>query len=342
MIKTNLRGLNALMITQYFRRTQIVADQSDMFDGNGPSNHSDQDVGLYEEKHLARNIPEQFSVVCDRIRLKEIEPNNRQRRRTDKPIKIYSDMLKQLSNEAIDRDDEIAIEEAIDEVLVRFLALQKTVDMTVPAKSVFSTISAVERSLNSAIRNLNDPDRDAAVTETSTDQPEDHSPSAKDIWMSKSLAAKVTATRQYLIETHREILELKRFFNYKSGLVKAGRPSTYSMLFAVHALAEIFEARNTKGLDAQVSQVVDGGRQDQKGRNHNQYRYEGAFLSFVTSFYMKVVPEQINRGNEGFPDQVRKFARLRLEDPDAHKLLYADNASHFQFLEFMKRADAMK
>jgi len=313
-----------------------------MFEVNRLGNAIDQDVDLYEEKHLARNVPEQFSVVCDRIRLKEIEPNIRHRHRAEKPVKAYGDMLKHLSDEPIGRDDELAIEEEIDEVLIRFLALQKTVDMSVPAKRVFSTLSGLERSLRSAVKNLDDPDRDAAVAETSEGHPEDRAPSAPDIWLSKSLAAKVTATRQYLIETHREVLELKRFFDYKSGLVKSGRPSKYSMVFAVHALAEIFEARNTKGLAAQVSQVVDGGRPEQRGQNHNTYRYEGAFLSYVTSFYMKVVPEQINQGNEGFPDQVRKFARLRSEDSHAYKLLYADDASHVQVLEFMKRADALK
>jgi hypothetical protein len=295
----------------------------------------------FERSHLARNIPEQFSAVCDRIRLREIppfrRPNHIHRHRSS-----YGNMLLQLSEDAFEVDIASKIEYEIDEVLVRFLALQKTVDLSVPTRDPFDAINKLTSSVNASIDKLFDADRDAAVRTTSPEISDTEPTCADDILALSSLAAKVTGTRDYLIQTQRELEKLKTFFNYKRGLIKSGRPSKYAMIFAVRALADIFERYNTRGLEAQVNEFEDGGRNGKKGNNHNARRYTGKFLSFVTSFYMKVVPEQANQANEGFADQVRKYARLRLQDPDAAKLLYEDDSNQFHVLEFMKRADALK
>jgi hypothetical protein len=296
----------------------------------------------FEKSHLARNIPEQFAAVCDRIRLKEIPPLKRRGHNSRLQNSVYATMLLHLGEEEHDADIASEIENEIDEVLVRFLALQKTVDLSVPTRDPFDAISRLTNTMKSSIDKLYDADRDAVVRATSPEANSKEPTCADDILVLSSLAAKVTATRDYLIKTQQELERLEIFFNYKRGLIKSGRPSKYAMIFAVHALADIFERYNTRGLEAQVNEFEDGGRNGKKGNNHNARRYTGKFLFFVTSFYMKVVPEQANQANEGFADQVRKYARLRLQDREVTKLLYEKDTNHFHVLEFMKRADALK
>lgn len=158
----------------------------------------------------------------------------------------------------------------------------------------------------------------------------------------KSLLEKVGATQIYIEQLAEDLSQLTDFFDYKYGLAKAGQPSLYARIFAVHALADLFERKNGYGVKAVVGQTVQGEDASTETRSHNLYRYTGRFLGFVEQFYFIFVPDEvIGRINEGFSDQVRRLASRRKKDPALVKLMMG-SVSVDDTLEFMKRADAVK
>lgn len=300
------------------------------------------DVNSFPKKHLARNIPEDFSACCTRI--KDGKLNGFNRSKVSDFESLYWRMFAALSDEPLESVDQRRIGENLHDIQVRFLTIQKTVDRSVPASPVYNALRQLNRLLNKITLDLDDPDRDRVVDELSEN----------DNWrviqklevkfeQTKNLAEKVTTVHRHLKEISEDLKPIEDYFDYKSGLVTRGNPSKYAMLFAVHALAEIFEKENTHGHRASVNEFFDGGRHGTRGKNYNRRRYTGKFLDFVSAFYGLVVPEQASfRQFEGFADQVRKFAKRRSQDPGLHCLLMDDPVSIENILEFMTRADALK
>ena len=126
------------------------------------------------------------------------------------------------------------------------------------------------------------------------------------------------------------------------GLVTAGQPSVFATLYAVHALADIFERHNSRGLKASV------GMDPTKGGGYTPNEYTGEFLGFVMRFFFAVDYAEVRRNEEsnfsstGMHTLIRKHAKNWKKDPELYKLLHEENADHFSVLEFMKRAEAIK
>lgn len=86
------------------------------------------DTENHTPKHLARNLHEDFAGVCERIRLSGAPKRQ--------PRNWPSQSLKRLLGHLGRGDDPVQeqqrIAEEIGEVTVRFLAIKKTIDQTVP------------------------------------------------------------------------------------------------------------------------------------------------------------------------------------------------------------------
>ena len=293
-------------------------------------------------KHLARNVPEDFGQCCERIRMMYFQSATQNQ--APNYDRRYGFLFKTLSDEPLSQEETSRVGQELDEIQIRFLAIQKTLDKSVPAKPVYETLKSVQKSLVRALEKLEDPDRDRLVDDLSGGS-DDKTIRRLGIKFdeTQSLAEKVTITRRHLEEVADDLGPIVEFFDYKQGLVTKGNPSKYAMLYAVHALADLFSTMNTRGLRAAVNEFADDGRAGRRGRHHNARRYTGWFLDFVAQFFWQTVPEQLGpRTNLGFEDQVRKIAQRRNSDPDLYKLLHLEEVSVEHVLQFMKRADALK
>ncbi|WP_136440727.1 hypothetical protein [Pacificoceanicola onchidii] len=294
------------------------------------------DTRKHTPKHLARNLHEDFVGVCERIRL-AYAPKRQPR---NWPSPSLRRLLGHLGRGDDQPEEQTRIAEEISEVTVRFLAIKKTIDQTVPVQSTHDTLKSLLNALRKTSVSLEDADRDVIVTALRASQ-DQHSraPTAAQIWKEESLIEKVDATAKYIQATMDDLSAIVDLFDYKNDIRGRGRPSLYAKVFAVHALAAIYEKENADGHKAQVNEVVNNGRSDL----FNERRYTGGFLRFVTEFYVSVVPEEVvGRHNDGFADHVRQLARNRDKDPNLISLMMGQTVTVEQTLEFMKRADAVK
>ncbi|MFY0681489.1 MAG: hypothetical protein JXR13_13025 [Thalassovita sp.] len=290
---------------------------------------------MFIEKHLARNIPQDFDGCCERIRLslgKKGQPLLKRYRRE------YGGMLTALWCEDLGDQQAIRIGQQIDKIRIRYLAVQKTLDISVPAKPVHTNLRRINHWLSKALDELDDPDRDAAVEQF---KDEGHQATSLRLQQkfehSQNIAEKVTIIRDHLKDLSDDLDPIVDFFEYKRGLCTKGQPSKYALAYAVNALAALFDAENTKELKASVNHSIN-----ETTKTGNALKYSGQFLDFVLTFLWLIVPEQLSRKHhEAICDQIQSSTKKRKKDPTLYQLL-DQPASVEDVLEFMKRADAIK
>ncbi len=294
------------------------------------------------DKHLARNIPYDFNGCCDRIRMRYFAA--RMYDENSQYGRVYRSLFPHLSDEELPYEDQVRIGVQIDEIQIRFLAIQKTIDRSVPAKPVHDTLERLQRSLAQALGALHDPDRDEIADELSVEPSIDGIRYLGDkLEEAQNLAEKVTLINRHLQEVSADLAPVVDFFLYKRGLVGRGNPPRYAMIYAVHALADLFETENTTGKKATVNEFAAGGRNEQTPTRPNARRYTGTFLSFADQFFYDLVPEQARSHTpSGFPDQLRKMAKNRTKDAELYRLLHKETVEVEDTLEFMTRADRLK
>ena len=294
----------------------------------------------FVKKHLARNVPLDFNARCERVRIRMHagvrSPTQRDHSRR------YPGMLEALSEEAFGETEANEIISDVHEVHIRYLVVQKTLDLSVPVKPVFNELQRLRRSLRRHIDNLADEDRDTEVRffrseGTAGDLPTDTG--AFDA--AGSISERVYIARNSFRAWSDELDRMLEYFDYKQGLVTRGNISLFATKFAVLALADIFEDRNTMGRKASVSETFDGGRRGAHNNSPNARRYTGKFLEFVTAFCQTVDPQQFTRAvDEGFQDRVRKISKARKNDAEVYKKLYGD-VSVEDVLDFMRRVESL-
>ncbi|WP_179381682.1 hypothetical protein [Jannaschia marina] len=313
---------------------------------------------FFEPKHLARNVHERFSQVYERTRLERLP----KLRAADRQKNLYQNMINSLGHSELSPEKHEQIVGEINDILIRFLVIKKTIDHSVPVKPLFAKFRSLRDRLDKSVARLADPDRADIVADLRSANDALEEPStARQVLQEVSLVEKVEAAHQYLSGVRNEIAALSDFFDYKKGLVTAGQPSLYARLFAVHALADLFEREGRTEHGAVVQQVVpkDGGKEQRLGsnqskprsspRNYNPVSYAGPFLDLLKAFYWLAAPEEIahrhfpdeERNDEGFEASIRRLAQARRKDLDLVGLLLGD-VSVEDTLEFMKRADAVK
>lgn len=315
------------------------------------------DYTPYIQRHLARNIPLNFEECCSIVR-SEFESEKRMRRGKDGNYrcrnfdKIYNGMVSQLiGSDPIDELD-LQVGSEIAEVQIRFEVIQRTIDYNIPAKPIYEIVGKVRESLRRNIGKLNaDPNKRVRSSVKHRDENvhfflglseyEEIPHTIEAFRSAKSIAERAAITNRLLLNIDKQLEEISGYFNYKMGFVTAGQPSVFATLYAVHALADIFERHNSRGYKASV------GMDPMKGGDEPN-EYTGEFLSFAMNFFNAVDYAEVRRNEEsnfsltGMHTLIRKHAKNRKKDPDLYKLLHEENADHFSVLEFMKRADAIK
>lgn len=294
-------------------------------------------------KYLAKNIPEDLVGCCDRIKVQLLSQSQKWRRPNVNYERLYGQLFRSLSDEDLSHPKMSQIGNEIDEIQVRFIAVQKTLDYSLPARPVYQDLRSLQNSLVRITNKLDDPDRDQVVETLHGETEELRALGLSERFdAASSLAEKVGVVHAYLEAINEDLGRVVDFFDYKRGLVTKGQPSKYATVYAVHALADLFERQNTRGHKASVNQSVDDGRHGRRGSRANLHRYTGSFLDFVLGFLWQVVPEQVStRSHEGIADQIRAMAQRRKADPEMFRLLHGDVSTE-DVLEFMTRADALK
>jgi hypothetical protein len=293
---------------------------------------------LFIEKHLARNVPLDFNACCERVRLALFEPVTRAPR--TQRSQWHAHMISHLTDGEFSSDNEAEIGRELDEIQVRYLVVQKTLDLSVPVRPIFEELRSLRRWIGRAAQRLRDDDRDREVEFLRGTETEDDIPSGIDAFRcAASISERATIARQTLDGYLSEVEEMLEFFDYKNGLVTRGNISLFATKFAIHALADLFERTNTMGLKANVSETAAGGRRGPKAYVTNSRRYTGRFLEFATVFFQFVDPQQFQRNVDiGFQERVRKITKLRKRDPELFRKLYGAVAVE-DVLEFMQRAE---
>ena len=300
------------------------------------------DDDLFLKKHLARNVPLDFMACCERVRIRLATDGQRHRHTELKLNRVYPDIAHAICLTEMAEDVEKRVLLGLIEVEVRYLALCKTVDHSVPAEPIYHNLRMLRGRLRTAADRLDDPDRDAAVRFVGGLSEGDPIQAGIEAFRaSQSISDRAARANSTLHAMAADIDEMIAYFDYKYGLVTRGNPSKFGMLYAVNALASLFEKENDRGLKASVSESIASGI---AGRITNARRYQGDFLNFVTSFFRSVDPLQMapNRDiDEGFQDRVRKMAQARRKNPDLFKLLHG-NVTVDVMLDFMRQAEAIR
>jgi len=295
-------------------------------------------------KHLARNVPLNFSEICHRQhRLLLNDRWNGHHRSSGDYGQLYAGVFKTLGLLDAPTDQVATNGLEIEDIEVRFRVIQKTIDMSVPTKPVYDAIQGLQTKLKRTIAELEDRDRNEAVrllgNDTGDNQPRD---TFHAFLGSNSLAERISVAQAMIIKFSEDINEVAGFFDYKQGLATKGNPSRYATLYAVNALADLFERHNRGGLKANVGETVNTGDLIDNRQSNNARRYTGPFLATVTAFMDGIDRVLIlGRNLEGFQDTVRKLAQGRRKDPELFRLLQGPTTVE-DFLEFMRRADVVK
>jgi len=232
-----------------------------------------------------------------------------------------------------------AVGEALHETEVRYVAVLRTLDRSVPVTPIRNVLRSVILSLKRADRNLADDLRDKIVYEaiglsSASDIPDDF----QSFEEAEILAEKAAIARKMIISFGDEISKVAEHFNYKSNLVRPGRPPIYSRVYLVHALAEIFETHEPNGRKA----VISRNTRRPRGRVNDEDPFAGNFLPFIEHFLTSVNPPYMSEFWDGkLREQLRKLAEKRNRSPDVHKILAGDPDVRM-VLKFMKQADELK
>lgn len=292
-------------------------------------------------KHLARNIPEDFEGYCDQIR-RRFFPHGR-------PVHgLNSRILERMHHQLISlcfpegmrsEEDERVMAEKLFEIYIRYEAILVSVDQSISPIPVHGQLQKLLRSIEKAMEALDDETRDSVVIEMGEYSSIDDVPVTKNAFdNANSLAEKVTIARQVIGVSLFQIKHMTEHFDYKRRLLIPGKPPKYAFAYAVFALAEVFEEYDQQERSASVNEKVS----PQAAHWTDNYSYSGAFLDFVTAFFRKHNPIQIDDhiGN-GFAGAVRKMAQRRKGSPELHLILHGKTKAQ-EVIDFMIGIDSLR
>lgn len=290
----------------------------------------------YLEKHLARNVPIDFMGCLQRERIAVFGDLNRRGKRLGQ----FHKMVAVLSEQPIDQADLDRLNGIITEVQLRYLVLAKTLDQTIPPTPIKHAVRSLNRRVLVAVDALADADRDVIVrqmTGLSDDAPIPYTRAAFDA--AQSIAERAAIAHGMVAKFAEDIAGLEEFFDYKSNLTPRGNQTKFAMIYAVSALADLFESENKLDRKASVNMGIRLNEENDQG---DLFRYTGVFLRFMIEFFRQVDDaEMATLDTNSFADRIRTLTTQRRKDRDLFKLLHGEVQTD-ALLEFMKRAEGTK
>ncbi len=288
------------------------------------------------KKHLARNVPIDFMGCLERERIAVSGDLNRRGRRSDQ----FNKMIAVLSEPPLDEADVDRLNDMIREVQLRYLVLAKTLDQTIPPTPIKHAIRSLSKRLGVAVEALADPDRDMIVRQMTGLLDDASMPSTRAAFDdAQSIAERAAIAHEMVAKFAKDIAGLEEFFDYKSNLTPRGNQAKFAMIYAVGALADLFENENKFDRKASVN---IGIRLNEDADQGDWARYTGLFLRFMIEFFRQVdESEMATLDTNSFADRLRTLTAQRRKDRELFKLLHGDVQTD-TLLEFMKRAEETK
>lgn len=279
------------------------------------------------DKRLALNVPANFLAHVDFAK-REIssehdslsfrrDPDHWAQKRYDRCLSLLGDAKK------------TPVAKRLLEIECRFVALLKTVDHSVPVAPLYKKYSY----LNRVVQRRADTDggHEYVVQSLGHKNAQKVPHSIDDFRNASTLAEKALIADLIAQDFAEATKEIAKHFDYKRQNFGRGAGRTYSLVYAVLALASEFETHNESGHAAGVTLAADGSG------------HEGLFLGFVQAFVRVVDAGTIGlRRTDGFNERVRKIALKRTVDPELVGLLDQSIVDAEIMLDFMARADALK
>lgn len=287
----------------------------------------------FEERHLARNVPRDFNAILERQRLALCGDGSR----PERPDRRLEAILGVLSDEPLSGPDQARLAESLMEIRLRYLVLSKTLDQSVPPTPIMHELLSLRNRAKTAARTTADEDRDQIVRDL---MQESEIPGDLDAFKAANTLAERAAIAHAAIEKFRvAVEEMSKFFDYKAGMMPKGNQTKFGLIYAINALAGLFEAENQVGRRATINRYINHGSLDDWA---NGMTYTGPFIDFVEQFFIWTDSSLFDwtTGNR-LKDRIRTLAIKRAADPHLHRLL--DGRVDVEtMLTFMKRAEALR
>lgn len=302
------------------------------------------------KKHLARNVPADFSGYCAQIAKRydsETCPKSQRDLRNAKRRWLgrhHIDLLNICDLNDISTDvEKNEFSDQVFEVAVKYEALLTSVDYSIEPGRIHKQLRQVTTKLSNVIEVLDDEIRNQVVCEMMDCAGLNELPKTMVAFeAAPSLAAKVTITELLLKEALNQFLEIEKHFQYKGGVATVGTPAKYAFSFAVFALAEVFEQHDQQQRKAMVSQRSTASDTDDGMNWSGLFSYSSGYLRFVRSFFEIYNPNEFrDRVATGFDTAVRRAAQKRKKNPNLHQLLDGKTNSQ-DVLDFMVGLDAIR
>lgn len=294
-----------------------------------------------KNKHLALNVPEELGIYVEYEKAK-LRKEEKYRSRGSQQFEFqiaYKECVKTISDENIGDNRAQAISFKLFEIEARYSAILQTLDVSIAVAPLYKGYYRLAKSLNRFILSESNKDRDAYTVNVLGYTSESAVPDTLDAFSSaQTLAEKALIARRIVEKARREVESVRDHFDYKKENFGRGSPPVFSTLYAVLALAELFDEFSTTGTKA----VVNANATPVGDKGYNNIRYTGPFLEFVIAFFRKAnISAWGPFPHHGFYDAVRKIAKKRKFDPTLHQLLDGEVDAE-KMLEFMDRAKALK
>jgi hypothetical protein len=302
------------------------------------------------KKHLARNVPADFSGYCAQIAKRydsETCPKSQRDLRNAKRRWLgrhHIDLLNICDLNDISTDvEKNEFSDQVFEVAVKYEALLTSVDYSIEPGRIHKQLRQVTTKLSNVIEVLDDEIRNQVVCEMMDCAGLNELPKTMVAFeAAPSLAAKVTITELLLKEALNQFLEIEKHFQYKGGVATVGTPAKYAFSFAVFALAEVFEQHDQQQRKAMVSQRSTASDTDDGMNWSGLFSYSSGYLRFVRSFFEIYNPNEFrDRVATGFDTAVRRAVQKRNKNPNLHQLLDGKTNSQ-DVLDFMVGLDAIR
>lgn len=279
------------------------------------------------DKLLALNVPTNFLIHVDFAKNEITSEGGSRRFANDKENWALRRYIQCMAFLGEPENSNIALR--LLEIECRFIALLRTVDQSVPTAPLFKKYSYLNRVVN---KRLDTPSSyDYVAKSLGYEDFRDVPHSLDDFHNASTLAEKALIAELIAAKFGVALEQISDHFDYKRQKFGRGATRTYSLVYAVLALAFEFEAHNRTGHVAGVTVATDGSR------------HEGVFLDFVLSFVRVVDAGTIGlRATDGFNERVRKIAQKRTSDTGLVGLLDSNAIDTEVMLDFLSRADALK
>ncbi len=293
-----------------------------------------------KQKLLALNVPAEFEETRKAIQGQKVS----QTLSGTKSVRIrpkFATLVKDLLGQDAEQAAKDSVAERLHQVAATYETLLLTLDQSVPVAPVKESIVRLRGAIRRFKISLYSPERDEIALKTMASERHRIGDLSEDFAAASTLAQRVYLVTNAVAMFDTMLAEAEELFQYKSGLTGKGRPSTYSLVYVVSALIEVYE---THGFQQRKAWFPAESRPE----NQNEIACvpkQILFDQFLLGFLAEVNPAELYDPGylyktDWFNRMTEKVQAAKLI-PGLHQLLDG-NPDTANVLKFMEQADKVK